>query len=346
MKAGLVGYSQSGKTTLFNALTGLQAQTGGGRRSRANLGTIPVPDQRVRHLASIYKPRKTTFAEICFVDVPGPDARGAGLDATTLQALKEVDALLLVLRGYARDDGGAPDPVRQLTDFEADLLLSDLEIVERRLERLRKEHAAVIEATVLERCQQALDAEKPLRVLEFAPEELRVLTTFSFLTMRPVLAVLNVSEADVGASVPAPLGEACERRGIECLPVCAELEAEIARLAEDEREEFLASLGVGEAAVSRVIRSAYALLKYESFFTVGEDEVRAWTIRHGDRAPRAAGRIHSDIERGFIRAEVMAYDEFLKTGSEAAMRQAGKLRIEGKNYEVRDGDIINFRFNV
>jgi GTP-binding protein YchF len=346
MKAGLVGYSQSGKTTLFNALTGLDAQTGAGRKGRTNLGTIPVPDERVSRLSGIFRPRKTTFAEICFVDVPGPDAKGRGLDSATIGALREVDALALVLRGFSGVDGAEPDSLRELLDFEAELLLADLQVVERRLERLRRERANGPETAVLERCQQALDAECALRLVELSPDELRLLSTYALLSLRPALMVLNVSEADVGQAVPEALSEACAERGIETLVVCAQLEAEIARLPEAERAEFLSSLGVGEAAVARVIRSAYALLHYESFFTVGEDEVRAWTIRQGDLAPRAAGRVHSDIERGFIRAEVMAYDEFIQAGSEAAMRQSGRLRVEGKSYVVRDGDIINFRFNV
>jgi GTP-binding protein YchF len=345
MKAGLVGYSQTGKTTLFNALTGQCAQTGGGGRGE-NIGTIKVPDARIDALSAIFKPKKTIYAEVVFVDVPGPRGKGGGFDGGTLASLREADALVLVLRGFVGLDGGEPDPVRELDDFESELILNDLVVVERRLERLKKENATTPERAVLERCHDALSSERALRLLDLNAEEERAVSSFAFLSRRPVLVVLNTSESDVAAPIPDALVRAADERKLGVMSACAEIEAEIAALAPDEQQEFLADLGLADAAAARLVRTAYALLDYVSFFTVGEDEVRAWTVNRGSKAPRAAGRVHSDIERGFIRAEVMKYDEFIAAGSEAKMKTLGKLRVEGKEYVVEDGDIMHFRFNV
>lgn len=346
MRAGLVGYSQTGKTTLFNALTGQRAQTGGGSRAKSNLGVIKVPDDRLRRLTEIYRPRRTVPAEIVFVDVPGPRTKGSGLDAATLQSLREVEALAVVLRNFEGSSGSAPDCVRELGDFEAELILNDLVVVERRLERLVKERGSEREKAVLERCRQALDGGQSLRLVELSADEEHEISSFAFLSRRPLLAVLNTSEADLGRGMPESLVHAADERRIQVMDVCASLESEIAALGDDERAEFLSSMGIDEPASARFIRAAYALLDYLSFFTVGEDEVRAWTVRAGSKAPRAAGRVHSDMERGFIRAEVMAYEDFVGVGNEAKMREMGKLRVEGKDYVVADGDILNFRFAV
>jgi GTP-binding protein YchF len=345
MKAGLVGYTQTGKTTLFNALTGQSAQTGAGGRSE-NIGTIKVPDNRIDELSSIFKPKKTIYAEVVFVDVPGPRGKGGGFDGGTLASLREADALVLVLRDFPGPDGASPDPVRELDDFESELILNDLLVVERRLERLKKENAATAERAALDRCFQALSSEQALRQLDLGPDEERAIASFAFLSRRPVLVVLNTVESDAAAQVPDELVRATRDRGLGVMSACAEIEAEIAALDPHEQKDFLADLGLQEAASARLIRSAYSLLDYVSFFTVGEDEVRAWTVRRGSKAPRAAGRVHSDIERGFIRAEVMKYDDFIQVGSEAKMKTLGKLRVEGKEYVVEDGDIMHFRFNV
>jgi hypothetical protein len=283
---------------------------------------------------------------VVFVDVPGPKGKGSGLDTATLQALREVDALVLVLRGFEAADGTAPDAATEFLDFETELVLADLEIAERRLTRLRKERGPEVEIGALQACVDQLEGGEPLRALSASEQQWQVLSSYSFLSRRPILVVFNGSEADVGRPVPEAVTEATERRGVGVIDVCAALEAEVSALDADEQVEFLTSLGVSEPASARLIRAAYQLLEYESFFTVGEDEVRAWTIRRGDKAPRAAGRIHSDLERGFIRAEVMPYAEFIELGSESAMKQAGKLRVEGKEYAVQDGDILHVRFNV
>jgi ribosome-binding ATPase len=346
MKAGLVGYSQSGKTTLFNALTGLHKGTGG-TRAQVNLGAIKVPDPRIDALSAIFKPRKTTYAEMQFVDVPGPAGKGTGLDADALKALGVVDSFCLVVRGFPSADGSAADPERELRDFDAELVLHDLALVEKRLDRLRKEHGkGTGEFHELERIHPQLDQGKPLRTMKWSDAEEKEMAHFAFLSRRPMLVVVNVAEDAAAAPPPAGVEAVAREVGSEVLALCAAVEAEIAELAPAEQPEFLASLGLKEPAQARFIRAAYHLLDLVSFFTVGEDEVRAWPIRRGDRASRAAGRIHSDLERGFIRAEVTHYDDFIALGSESKAKQEGKLRLEGKEYVVRDGDILNIRFAV
>ncbi|HTT72421.1 MAG TPA: DUF933 domain-containing protein [Anaeromyxobacteraceae bacterium] len=344
MKAGLVGYAQSGKTTLFNALTGLH-KGGVPVRGQVNLGAIKVPDPRVDALSRIFKPKKTTYAEMRFVDVPGPAGKGSGLDADALRALAEADAFCLVARGFATADGRAPDPAREINDFDAELVLHDLAIVEKRLDRLRKEHQKTTnEYHELERLHGELEGGGPLRTVKWSDAEEKELAHFGLLSRRPLLVVVNAAE-EAAAAPPSPEVEAAARgRSAEVLSLCAAVEAEIAELDPAEQPEFLRSLGLAEPARTRFIHAAYRLLDLISFFTVGEDEVRAWPIRRGDRAPRAAGRIHSDLERGFIRAEVTHYDDFIALGSESRARQEGKLRLEGKEYLVKDGDILNIRF--
>ena len=343
MKAGLVGYAQSGKTTLFNALTGLHA----GARAQVNLGAIKVPDPRIDALSAIFKPKKTTYAEMRFVDVPGPKSKGTGLDAEALKALAEVDAFCLVVRGFAAPDGTPADPPRELTDFDAELVLHDLGIVEKRLERLRREHGKGTNVYLeLERLHVHLDQGLPLRTMTWSDAEAKELAHYDFLSRRPLLAVVNVTEEDATAPAPAAFAAAAKARSADVLALCASVEAEIAQLEPAEQPAFLESLGLAEPARARFLHAAYRLLDLVSFFTVGEDEVRAWPIHRGDKAPRAAGKIHSDLERGFIRAEVTHYDDFIAAGSEHKARQEGKLRLEGKEYVVKDGDILNIRFAV
>ena len=346
MKAGLVGYSQSGKTTLFNALTGLHKGSVPGR-GQVNLGAIKVPDPRIDALSAIFNPKKTTYAEMRFIDVPGPAGKGSGLDAAALRALAEVDSFCLVVRGFTAADGAAPDPERELRDFDAELVLHDLGIAEKRLDRLRKEQRKDTgEYHELERLHAQLDRGLPLRAMRWSEAEEKEMAHFAFLSRRPLLVVVNFAEEAAAAPPDARLESAARERCTELLSLCAALEAEIAELDPSEQAEFLASVNLAEPARTRFIRAAYHLLDLISFFTVGEDEVRAWPIRRGDRAPRAAARIHSDLERGFIRAEVVHYDDFIAVRSEAKARQEGKLRVEGKEYVVKDGDILNFRFAV
>src|SRR6266849_1860887 len=346
MKAGLVGYALVGKTTLFNALTGQQRGSGAGH-GHANLGAIKVPDPRVDALAAIFHPRKKTYAEMSFVDLPGPRGKGSGLDAESIKALGDADAFCLVLRAFPGGDGSPPDPLRQLRDFDAELVLADLALVEKRLDRLRQEHrTGDAEGHELSRLAEHLHPGRPLRTMRWSDPEEKEMAHFHFLSRQPMLVALNVPEEEAAAPPAAELLGAAKERGGEVIAFCAAVEAEIAQLEPQDQREFLDSLGLSEPAGARFIRSAYRLLDSISFFTVGEDEVKAWTIRRGDRAPRAASRIHSDLERGFIRAEVIHYEDFMAAGSEAQARDRGRMRLEGKEYVVQDGDILHVRAAV
>ena len=345
MKAGLVGYSLVGKTTLFSALTALQ-KGGSVAPGHTNIGAIKVPDARVDALTAIYRPRKKTYAEMLFVDVPGPRAKGSGLDAESIKALGDADAFCLVLGAFSAD-AGLSSALQQLRDFDAELVLADLGLVEKRLDRLRKEHGKTgSEYHELARLAEHLGAAQPLRTMRWSDAEEREMSRFQFLSRRAMLVGLNVAEEAAANPVSPELASEAKKLGADALVFCAAVEAEIAQLDPKDQGEFLQSLGLSEPARSRFIHAAYKLLDLISFFTVGEDEVKAWTIRRGDRAPRAAGKIHSDLERGFIRAEVVHYQDFMACGSEAKARHEGKLRLEGKEYVVQDGDIINFRFAV
>ena len=347
MRVGIVGFRGAGKTTIFNALTGLHANVGGyGAAGKANLGVIKVPDERIAALAEIHHPKKTTLAEIAFVDVPGQGEARAALDAATLVQMRDVDALVHVVAAFPGADGTTPSPTAQLENFAAELILADLGIVEKRLEKLKKEKGKEREQKLLERCRDHLAAEQPLRTLGLTPEEVSALAGFNLLSRMPLLVLLNVDETAIRAPLDAGVAAYAAAHGLEVVAVPGKTEMELAELDEADRGAFLADLGIDVPAKDRFIRAAYALLDLISFLTAGEDECRAWPIRRGTTAVKAAGKIHSDIERGFIRAEVVAYDDFMKYRSEARCREAGKLRLEGKDYVVADGDIIHFRFNV
>ncbi|MFQ5690266.1 MAG: DUF933 domain-containing protein [Gemmatimonadota bacterium] len=346
MKVGLVGFAGSGKTTVFNAMTGLEAPVGFGGEVR--LGTVRVPDERIDALSRIFSPRKTTYAEVIFCDVPGEHgSEKRGLSPRALQRIRDQEALCLVLREFDNPTlPGRLDPLGDLEAFHAECVLADLEIVERRLARARKEGAGAREVAAFENMRATLDGEAPLRIL--APEELdrRFVRGYGLLTDRPLLVALNRSEANAGAPLPPALASRLTELRAAGLGLSARLEAEIAGLDPEDQAAFLEDLGLAESALARFIRTAYGLLDLISFFTVGPDEVRAWTIRRGTRAREAAGRIHSDLERGFIRAEVIPYPVFMEYGSEQAVKDAGRLRVEGKDYVVADGDILHVRFNV
>jgi len=348
MKVGIAGFPRSGKTTIFNALSGQQADVGA-FTDKVHLGSIKVPDARIEWLSEHFKPRKTTYAEMVFVDFPAPADGGSSgaLDQGTLTQMREVEALVQVVRGFPDDLAEhAADPVRDLNNFKGELVLNDLGIVEKRLERLKKEKGKEREIALLQRCKDTLDAETPLRKLELAPEEVSTLSGFGFISRLPIMVVLNVGEDEVRGEMPASLRQALEADGLEGLTLSGKIEMEISALDAADRQGFLEDLGLKETARDRFIRAAYQLLDQISFLTAGEDEVRAWTIKRGTPAVKAAGKIHSDIERGFIRAEVTAFEDFKQYGSDAKCREAGKLRLEGKEYIVQDGDITHFRFNV
>jgi len=350
MKVGIAGFPRAGKTTIFNALTGQHADVGGFTEpGKVHLGTIKVPDARIDRLSEIFQPRKTTYAEMVFVDFPaaGEGSGGSALETTTLTQMRESDALVQVVRAFPDPvTGDAANPARDLANFKSELILADLVLIERRLERLKKEKGKEQEGALLERCKAVLDAERPLRQVDFQPEEVTAMAGFGFVSRRPLMIVVNVSEDDLHAEMPSQVAESLAAEGIEGLLLSGKIEMEIAALDADDRRAFLEDLGLQAPARDRFIRAAYTLLDQISFLTSGEDEVRAWTIKRGTTAVKAAGKIHSDIERGFIRAEVVAYDDFIHFGSEAKCRDAGKLRLEGKEFVVQDGDIIHFRFNV
>jgi hypothetical protein len=358
MKTAIIGLSSVGKSTLFGLLTGAPALPPSGR-PEARLGMARVPDSRVEALAAIYNPKKKTFATVEYVDVPGVQ-KGEGAALVDLPALRGVDALLHVVRAFESDTvphpDGSVDPLRDAKMLELELILADLQAVDKRLERLEanlkkgNKPEDVKEMQLFLRMKECLEAERPLRELEVSEDEKRRLRNYAFLTEKPVLLVLNLGEEQVKDASRAVersgLQELAARPGFALCPVSAPIEAEMAQLPPEDAQAFREDYGLKEPGLDRVIRTSYALLGLISFLTAGEDECRAWTLRKGTRAQLAAGTIHSDIERGFIRAEVVAFDDLIAAGSLAACREKGTLRLEGKEYEVKDGDVINFRFNV
>jgi ribosome-binding ATPase len=357
MKIGLVGLPKSGKTTLFNLLTGASVATSryDGGRAELHTGVARVPDPRVDRLTALFTPKKTTYATFEVVDLAGIEKGERG--ALEAKEFRNADALLHVVRAFADDARGAPDPQRDILDLELELMLADLEVVDRRLERLeaslkkQRKEAEVREHALLGRLKIALEAETPLRAVDLTVDEGRLIRGFTFLSQKPILHLVNIDEGAIvdGGRVVAryDLGAIAGRPHSRVGWVSAVIEAEIARLEGAEQQAFLADLGLAEPAINRVLRECFALLGLVSFFTVGEDEVRAWPIPAGTRAQDAAGAVHSDIARGFIRAEVNGYDELIAVdGSFADLRARGQLRLEGKDYVVVDGEICHFRFNV
>ena len=342
MKVGLIGHRGAGKTTIFNMLTGLKAQVGGFGKEEVHLGVIKVPDERIDRLSQIFRPRKTTYAEIRFTDFPPQAEDNLKSNTAMVTQMREVDAIALVLRDFEPDSA----PIRELNELLTEMILADLTVVENRRNRLKKEKARPQEEPLLGRCAEALENEQSLRTLAFSAEEENLLSGFGFLSRKPLLVLFNRSEDKAGEPLGPLYEEELQRRGLEGFPLAGKVEMEIAQLDESDRAAFLKEIGIGEPARDRFIRASYHLLNLISFFTAGEDEVRAWTITRGTHARQAAGKIHSDIERGFIRAEVIAYTDFIAHGSEAKCKDAGKLRLEGKDYIVQDADIIHFRFAV
>lgn len=361
MEIGIVGLALSGKTTLFNLLTHAAAETGfAAGKKKANVGVSRVPDPRVDRLSEIWKPKKTTHATIRYVDVAGVE-KGSGKEGFSgemLTHLKNTDALLAVVRAFENDQvphpEGTVNPLRDLEILQTEFLLSDLIITENRLGRIAKqmkgkvEKSLEVEKALLERCREALEAERPLRELGFSEEEARTLKGFQFLTQKPLVIALNLGEEDMprGQEIAAPVAAKWAGPAVAVTYLCATIEEEISRLSPEDARAFLDDLGLDTPATDRIIRTSYGLLGLISFFTMGEDECRAWTVRRGTRAPQAAGAIHTDLERGFIRAETVTYDDFIAAGSQAACREKGLLRVEGKEYVVQDGDILNIRFSV
>jgi len=357
MKIGLVGLSKSGKTSLFNLLTGQRLATSsfGASRGEMHVGVARVPDERVDRLSGLFNPKKTTYASFEVVDLAGIEkGERQGLDA---KEFRNADALLHVVRAFPDAAGGAATPRADIADLETELILADLEVVERRLERLeasikkKRTDAEVKEREVLLALKPALEAETPIRAAALSDDQARAIRGFTFLSQKPILHCLNLAEKEIarGATVVESfgLGDLAARPGTRVGWVSAVIEAEVAQLAGEEQAAFLADLGLPEPAIRRVLRDCYELLGLISFFTVGEDEVRAWSVPRGTRAQDAADAIHSDIARGFIRAEVVGYDDLVAAGgSMALVRERGQFRLEGKDFTVQDGLVCHFRFNV
>ncbi len=353
MKLGIIGFPQTGKTTLFNLLTGADAAVRRVSRGELHVGVARVPDDRVTRLAALFKPERVVFAAVDVVNLAGFDrGQRSGLDVGDL---RNADALLHVVRAFPSPAlAEPPDPARDVTALEEELILADLEVVERRLEKLGKglkrkpTDVEQRQEAVLARLKGPLEEGVSLRAQSLSADDLLLVRGFQLLSLKPVLHCLNLAEADVPRRDEwlATLAKVATRPGTMIGWVSAVVEAEVAALPPDEQTAFLDALGLPEPALHRVIRDAYALLGLASFFTVGEDEVRAWTIPAGATALEAAGAVHSDIARGFIRAEVIGWQELLEAGSLAEARKRATLRLEGKEYPVKDGEMCHFRFNV
>lgn len=363
MKLGIVGLPNVGKSTLFNALTNAGAQSANYAfcTIEPNVGIVPVPDERLDRLAEMYKPHKVTPATIEFVDIAGlvkGASKGEGLGNKFLSHIREVDAIIHVVRCFDDDNilhvDGKVDPQRDIETINLELILSDAEILDRRIDRdtkaLKGDKTVAKELEFLKCIRAELDNGVCARAVEMTEEEREVLSTVALLTSKPVIYACNMSEQDFANINDNEYVKAVKKiaaaEGSQVLPICAEFEAQLADLDKEEREMFLQDAGIASGGLDLLIQKSYDLLGLMSFLTAGEQEVRAWTIKKGTKAPQAAGKIHTDFERGFIRAEVVSYDELIECGSMAVAKEKGLVRSEGKEYVMQDGDVVLFRFNV
>lgn len=359
---GLIGFERSGKTSLFNAITGADHAVGFSTHAEPHVGVVRVPDERLERLAALYRPTKTTYATLQFSDFPGGGFRkDAAPELRFLEQLSLADALVHVVRGFENDavphPHGAVDPARDIESMALELAFADIALLDKRLERMAGETKAMKaaereqarrEAAVLRRLRDQLAEGTPVRAAKLADEERRVLAPYRFLTARPLLTVLNVGETEVAAAGALVAGGRPDAARLEAEPVavCAALEMELTALSPEEAQAYRREVGAAEGALAQAVRHAYAILGLLSFFTVGEDECRAWTVTRGATALQAAGKIHSDMARGFIRAEVVGWADLADAGSEAIARKRAQLRTEGKDYGIRDGDVVRVLFNV
>jgi GTP-binding protein YchF len=355
MKLGIIGLTSSGKTTLFNSLS--KAKGSGYRnmsgRKRPNIKIVPVPDERLEKLEQIFKPKKKTPAYIEFVDIAGLEKSGMGAGNQFLPNIREVDALVHVVRCY---ESSSNIPLNDIEVINLELIVSDLESIEKRMKTIEKQTRNITtqiktEAKILKKIMEGMEKGQPSRNIGLLPQEIKAIKSMGLLTLKPFIYCANIAESDIGkdeGKLPfiRDIKQYAQKEKSEVLTVCAKIEEEISQLEPDDKEAFMQDLGIRESSLDKLVKSSYKILGLISFLTAGSDEVRAWTIKKGDKAPSAASIIHSDIERGFIRAETISFDKFIEAGSFTKAKEKGLLRSEGKQYSVNDGDIINFRFNV